>query len=301
MGGKNRKYLVYISISCSGPEKTEKFKLKGIKFRERSGADLRYTTSDCDWFFSHVRGDAYTKDHASKHIRLINPTSGEFADALSDSLQFLSQFLGEKDWDGGGLVLIYAGHGLKQSGSLVFTKKCLPLEARDMLFYISNIIPRSGRRLRIDAFFDSCYSGGFVANLLHAAHNEFNDLIFPCTLFAASLPDEPALESDKLKHGVFTYSYMQADNVPSLSQPRWLLIIKMLIYTKLGKNKLRLIEGGVSNLTDGRQHSIEYENGYLEVHSKGAFRIESDSYEVRDLYEALSRAKNLDKFEEFSV
>lgn len=301
MHGKNRKYLVYLSISCSGPEQGEKIKINGLDFRERSGAELKYTTSDCDWLYSHVHGKAYTENHFTKHIRLTNPTSDKFADALTDAVAFLSQYLEKPDWDGGGIVLIYAGHGLKQTGSLVFTQECLPLEARDMLSFLASEMPRSDRRLRIDAFFDSCYSGGFVANLLHAAHNEFNDLIFPCTLFAASLPDESALESDKIKHGVFTYSYIQEDIMPSLCQPKWLLLIKWFFYSRLGKNKLRLIEGGVSNLTDGRQNSLEYENGYLQVHSKGAFRIESDKYEINDICKAITKARDLPSREDFSL
>ncbi len=301
MHGKSRKYLVYLSISCSGPEQGEKIKINNLNFRTRSGANLKYTTSDCDWFFSHVHGETYTEKQIIKHIRLVNPNSEKFAVALSESVSFLKQYLGKPDWDGGGIVLIYAGHGLKNTGALVFTKNCLPLEARDMLSFLSNEMPRSGRRLRIDALVDSCYSGGFVANLLYSAHNEFDDIIFPCTLFAASLPDEPALASDKLKHGVFTYSYIQGDLMPSLAQPKWMLFIKMYIYTKCGRSKSRLIEGGVSNLTNGRQNSMEYENGHLEVHSKGAFTIESKQYGINDIYEAIKKAKNLDEREEFII
>ena len=301
MHGKNRKYLVYLSVSSSGPAQGEIIKINRNIFRTRSGANLKYTTSDCDWFYSHAHTEPYTENQTTKHIRLINPTSTDFAYALTESVLFLKQYIDEPDWDGGGIVLIYAGHGLKNTGALVFTNKCLPLEARDFLSFLATEMPRSNRRLRIDALIDSCYSGGFIANLIYAAHHEFGDSMFPCTLFAASLPDEPAVESDKFKHGVFTYSYIQGDQFPSFTQPRWLLLIKVFLYTKLGKDKCRLIEGGVNYLTNGRQNSMEYENGHFEVHSKGSFRIESEQYNISDIYSSIKKARDMGRSESFCI
>ena len=110
-----------------------------------------------------------------------------------------------------------------------------------------------------------------------------------------------ALEADKFKHGVFTYSYMEEVKVPSITQSKWKLIPKMWLYQFLGRDKNRLIEGGVSFLTDKRQHSIEYENGYLVVHNHGAFRIESDSYELETLINAMKKARDMDRYEEFNI
>ena len=188
--GKNRKYIAYISVSCSGPELGSKSKVRGISLRTRNGANLQYTTADSDWFFSHVQEEAYTEGCETKHFRLVNPSSREFAGVLEDAVNFLNQFSNEADWDGGAIVLIYAGHGQENTGNFVFTPKCLPLNARDFIVFLANKTPNSGHRLRVDALIDSCYSGAFIAHLLWAAHNEYNDKIFPCTLFAASLPDE---------------------------------------------------------------------------------------------------------------
>ena len=305
--GKNRKYIAYICVSCSGPENGMKIRIRGVSFRTRNGADLKHTTADSDWFYSHVQEDAYTEGCQTKHFRLVNPSIREFASTLEDAVSFLMTFSNKPNWDGGAIVLIYAGHGQKNTGAFVFTKRCLSLEARDFVAFLANKIPNSRHRLRIDALIDSCHSGGFIANLLWSAHNEHNDKIFPCTLFASSLPDEVALEADKFRHGVFTYSYMEGYRMPSLAlalalaQAKWKLIPKMWLYQFFGRNKRRLIEGGVSFLTDKRQHSIEYENGYLEVHNHGAFRIESENYEFETIIDAMEKARYMDRHEEFSI
>lgn len=299
--GKSRKHIAYLSVSCSGPAHGTTERIRGTKYRTRDGADLKYTTADCDWFYSHVKREEYVKGLETKHYRLVNPTSNEFADALEDAISFLANFSDRADWDGGSIVLLYAGHGMNTTGDLVFANNSLPLDAQDFIAFIAERIPKSEHRLRIDALVDSCHSGGFLAKLLWASHNHYSDKIFPCTLMGASLPDEAALESDRIRHGVFTFAYMEEYKIPSLAQPSWKLIPKLCWYKFRKRDLRRLFSGGVSFLTRNRQNSVEYENGHMEVHGKGAFDIKSDSYELKEILGALVKARSMNSGEKFSM
>lgn len=295
MHGKARKYQVYISISCSGPENGKIMKLRGGKLRTRNGADLKFTTADSDWFFQQMHNEVNPLTMKVKHYRLINPSIDDFSNTLSKASSFLKQYTTNKDWDGGSIILIYAGHGFGKKGSLVFKNSSL-VDAADVMRFLANEIPKTSRRLRIDAIVDSCYSGAFLADLLQTAHNELEDRIFPCTLFGASLPDEESLESDRFGHGIFSHSYIQDVNSPPLHNR-----IKWLWLKTIGRDKHGLSQGGVSYLTDGKQHSFEYENGSLSVHSHGFIRFNLPfNYSFNDLCDALKTAREMPGNKEFS-
>ena len=138
-------------------------------------------------------------------------------------------------------------------------------------------MPKSHRRLRVDLFFDSCFASAFVAHFLTYAWSELEDVLSPCTLFAAALPDEYAWEMPKLSHGVFTHAYKTETESPSLVQPRLLLIVKTLWNRWRKREPQRLNTGGVSYITNDAQHSLEYENGFFQLHGAGGFHISISS------------------------
>ena len=80
--GKQRRFQVYIAVSCSGPDvaatRTNSFGTR----RSRDGADLRFTTADCDWWHQHFRQPHYDSSDFEQHYRLVNPSRAEILEAL---------------------------------------------------------------------------------------------------------------------------------------------------------------------------------------------------------------------------
>ena len=269
--GKNRNYIVHLSLSCSGPDKaTTRTGPTGV-IQRRDSADLKFTTGDVDWLHSHFREPRPDSATIEKHFRCVNPQKADFLRTIDEAIAHLAQYRSNLDWDGGGLVLVYAGHGTEHTGAIVFPNEIL--EPEELARYLARRMPKSHRRLRVDLFFDSCFASVFVAHFLAYAWSELEDFLFPCTFFAAALPDEYAWEMPKLGHGVFTHAYKTESEYPSLAQPRLLLIVKMLWNRWRKKEPQRLSMGGVSYITNGAQHSLEYENGHFQLHGAGGFDI----------------------------
>ena len=286
--GKKRNYIVHLSLSCSGPDKaTTRTGPTGV-IQRRDSADLKFTTGDVDWLHSHFmepRPDSATiekhfrcvnpqrPDSATieKHFRCVNPQKADFLRTIDEAIAHLAQYRSNLDWDGGGLMLVYAGHGTEHTGAIVFSNELL--EPEELARYLARRMTKSQRRLRVDLFFDSCFASAFVAHFLAYAWSELEDFLFPCTFFAAALPDEYAWEMPKLGHGVFTHAYKTDIESPSLAEPRLLLIVKTLWNRWRKREPQRLTMGGVSYITNNAQHSLEYENGYFQLHGAGGFHI----------------------------
>ena len=270
--GKNRNYIVHLSLSCSGPDKaTTRTGPIGV-IRRRDSADLKFTTRDVDWLHSHFMEPKYDSATVEKHFRCVNPQKADFLRTIDEAIAHLAQYRSNLDWDGGGLVIVYAGHGTEHTGAIVFSDAVL--EPEELAHYLARRKPKSHRRLRVDLVLDSCFASAFVAQFLTCAWNELEDYLFPCTLFAAALPDEYAWEMPTLGHGVFTHAY-KTEGEWSLAQPRLLLITRILWsrWRKKDPQLQRLTMGGVSYITNGDQHSLEYENGHFQLHGAGSFNI----------------------------
>ena len=185
-------------------------------------------------------------------------------------------------------MLVYAGHGNEHTGAIVFPDALL--EPEELARYLDRGMPKSHRRLRVDLFFDSCFASAFIAHFLTYAWSELEDVLFPCNLFAAALPDEYAWELPTLGHGVLTHAYKTEIESPLLAQSRLLLIVKTLWNRWRKIEPQRLYMGGVSYITNGDQHSLEYENGYFTLHGGGGFHISDlESVSVASIISGIDR------------
>lgn len=272
--GKNRRYISHLSLSCSGPDKaTTKTGPTGV-IQRRDSANLEFTTADVDWLQSHFMKPRPDSAKVEKYFPCVNPQKADFLRTIDQAIAYLSQYRSNPDWDGGGIVIVYAGHGTEPTGAIVFSDALL--EPEELARYLARRTPKSHRRLRVDLFFDSCFASAFIAYFLAHTWNELDEFLFPCTLFAAALPGEYAWETPTLRHGVFTHAYK----------------------TEIEWNPLRPIEpqrlftAGVSYITDGEQHSLEYENGYFEVHGSGGFHIvDLKSVSVENIISGIKHAR----------
>ena len=289
--GKNRNYIVHLSLSCSGPDTpTTRAGPTGV-IQRRDSADLKFTTGDVDWLHSHFMEPRPDSATFEKHFRCVNPLKADFLRTLDEAIAHLAQYRSSPDWDGGGLVLVYAGHGHDCTGAIVFPDAFL--EPEELARYLACKMPKSHRRLRVDLFFDSCFASAFVAHFLTYAWNELEDVLFACTFFAAALPDEYAWEMPKLGHGVLTHAYKTGIESPSLAQPRLLLLVKTLWDRWRKREPQRLIMGGVNYITNGRQHSLEYENGDFTLHGGGGFHILGlESVTVASIISGIDRVRH---------
>jgi hypothetical protein len=268
--GKHRRYQVYLTVSCSGPERSSVLFGPAGRIRTRSGADLRYTTADCDFLYRNFSSKHYDTVEHERHIRLVNPTLQEVCAAIRSAGAYLSQFITNDDWDGGQITFCFAGHGEEGSGALVFSDSLPVLDAIRLAVSISAAMPPNDRRCRVDLWLDSCFSGAFLAEFLEFSWNELEDRVFPCSLFAAALHDEEAWELGRYRHGVFTYSLLCGSR---------LSIREVADGHRSGNQRILdmhrrgLWQNGVSYLTGGKQHAVYYENGHLEIIGGGSFRL----------------------------
>ncbi len=65
--GKQRLHRALITVSSSGPAPGMlRSGPRGIR-RSRDGADLAFTTADCDWFYQHFKQPNYDTVVAEEH------------------------------------------------------------------------------------------------------------------------------------------------------------------------------------------------------------------------------------------
>ncbi|MDP1681506.1 MAG: hypothetical protein Q8L39_06995 [Burkholderiales bacterium] len=267
--GKSRQHKAYITISCSGPEAptTPRLGVFGTR-HSRAGANLRFTTADCDWFYAHLIETNYDTGITEKHYRLVNPTREQLYTAISAAGEFLSEHLNTSEWDGGQITFIYAGHGCPGSGSWVF--KDGEISATELVKMVAGAVEPNRRRCRIDLISDSCFAGAFFADLLSYSCGQMSDRLFLCDVFGAALSDEEAWEYETHGHGVFTYAFKAMFEPLMLGQPS----LPRHKSTRI-RDTDRLHSGGASWLTDDEQHAFEYTNGHLEVLGAGYVRFDN--------------------------
>ena len=235
--------------------------------RSRAGADLRFTTADCDWFHAHLIEPNYDTGTAEKHYRLVNPTREQLYKAISAAGKFLSENINAPEWDGGQMTFIYAGHGCPGSGSWVL--KDGEISASGLAEMVAGAVDPNQRRCRIDLISDSCFAGAFFADLLSYCAGPMSDRLFLCDVFGAALSDEEAWEYEIHSHGVFTYAFKAMFEPIIVGHP------SLPRHKPTGiRDTDRLRSGGASWLTDDEQHAFEYTNGHLEVLGAGYVRFD---------------------------
>lgn len=272
--GKQRLHQVYFTISCSGPTKGRiSSDIRGIR-RSRDGADLRFTTADCDWFYKHFRQSHYDTVPAEKHYRLVNPTREELNHAITLAGQFLSQYIDQSEWAGGQMTFVYAGHGNSDTGAWIL--KNGTVDGIELIEKVAAAIPPNTRCCRVDLVLDSCFAGAFFADLLSHSWTSLDERIFVCDVLGAALSDESAWELDKYRHGAFTYAFKNEggpidmnEQSPLRNKQAEISYINRLIL----RQQRCLRTGGVSWLTEGEQHPFEYTNGHLEVIEAGYINL----------------------------
>jgi len=231
-------------------------------------ADLRYTTADVDFLYTHFLEPEPDRPRVDNlHIRLVNPSKKEVLAAIAQAGQWLETHREHDDWDGGGLHFNYAGHGTEDQGTLVLNPGFL--HVNEFLESICSVASRvsSPGRLRISAVLDSCHSGAWVIRLLHECFHGRADLLVPFNLFASCMPDEFASEDSLLGHGIFTYSLSVQQSALGAYGA-----IGVLPDNSHGPSlALAAGERGCSLLTAGSQNPVTYWNGagHLEVSQSG--------------------------------
>lgn len=263
--GKRRRWLVFLSVSASGPLYTSLLEQAGRFYRPRMAADLRYTTADVDYLESHFRDPNYDSGIEELHLRLRNPSRADFWDALGEAERWLAQFRDDTSWDGGGIQLCFAGHGREGDGRLVLVDGDVTPD--EFMARLAEIAERMSapHRLRVSAIFDSCHSGAFSARILDASFTPYSDLLVPWMVFASCMDDEFAMEESGLGHGIFTYCL-------SIRQPCVASLAAAAVQpdNSFGPS-LAIAAGeiGCSLLSVGRQNPVAYYNGAGEAEVLG--------------------------------
>jgi hypothetical protein len=263
VGYKMRKWQAVLTVSASGPEFSPVLDEGGRFLKPRMAADLRYTTADVDFLEAYFHKGDYDSGKEELHRRLRNPTLDQFHHALNEIEDWFARFRHDPDWDGGGVLFCFAGHGRQGDGALVLADGVLrPDQFIDSFASIADSISRPGR-LRLSALLDSCHSAAFTTKLLHACFNERSDLLVPFHVYASYMEDEFAWEESGLGHGVFTYSFSVRE--PSLGS----VAAKAIQPDNSFGPSLAIAGGnlGCSFLTAGRQNPVRYWNGtgHLEI------------------------------------
>lgn len=115
---ETRKWQATISISASGPEHDPIFNDAGRKFTPRAVSDLKYTTADSDYLAEHFKKQDSDSCEFETHFRLVNPTIEQLKSTIKNVDKWFCKYRNKPDWDGGGIVLIYAGHGDEAAGEM---------------------------------------------------------------------------------------------------------------------------------------------------------------------------------------
>ncbi len=261
--GKHRSRLAFLSVSASGPEFSPLLEEKGYLARTRMAADLRYTTADVDFLESYFKEPNYDSGDIETHDRLRNPTRDELFRSLRNIGLWFGNVRSEPDWDGGGFMLCFAGHGRQGDGALVLEDGIVtPRDLVEALAEMAREVSPPGR-LRVSVALDSCHSAAFITELLDYCFREYHDLLVPFMVFASCMEDEFALEESSLGHGMWTYVFSVQPSAP-LSFGALAIQSDNTLGPSLA---IAAGELGCSQLTVGAQNPVTYFNGsgHLEV------------------------------------
>lgn len=275
---KHRRWEAFISVSASGPESSIKFEAAGRFVRPRMAADLKYTTADVDFLYSHFHEHESDRPRIDDlHIRLVNPSKIEVLAAIDQAGKWLLTHRDHADWDGGGIHFNYAGHGNENYGALVLNTDLFHVD--EFVESICSVATsmNSPNRLRISVVLDSCHSGAWVTRLLQRCFDDKNDLLVPFNLFASCMHDEYAIEDPSIGHGLFTYCFsVQAVVLGSFGA-------RAILPDNSFGPALAIAAGGrgCSFLSAGSQNPVTYWNGTgsLEV-SQSGFSVFDDNGKI---------------------
>ena len=268
IGYKGRRWQAVLTVSASGPVFSAELELGGRLFRPRVAADLRYTTADVDFIESWFGEQNHDSGEFEIHRRLRNPLKAEVLSAIQDVEKWLDEHRGHRDWDGGGILFCFAGHGREHDGALVFEDDVLtPSEFAALLAHVAR---RTSPQLRVSVVLDSCHSGAFTTSLIHACFDEYSDCLVPFHVFASCMEDEFAWEESSLGHGVYSYCF-------SVREPALGSLGAMAIQpdNRYGSS-LSIARGelGCTLLTAGAQNPVAYRNGTGEIEvGKKSFNV----------------------------
>jgi len=298
MKGKGRNYKFYLSVSCSGKDLK---RTNDDAERTRSAAKLENTINDCELWYERLRKDDYDTGIEEKHLKLENPTKKEFIRALNLGMEFLNNFKDEKPWEGGQVTIFFAGHGSKSRGELELSDSYL--SANELLEVLLLFCDDTINRLRLDLILDSCYSGSFLIDLLsNCLLKTPEDFIFLCEIGASSLPWEESKESDRYKHGYFTYSFAKGlidldkiiiekiENVKMIKygeegEPHWFSLEEKVLLDDIFPS---FWEGSLlKKISNDTQHAIWYINDNLQILGKGDFFIFDIEIDYNSIWEKL--------------
>ena len=241
-----------------------------------------------NWSIKDFNEKGYDAGKKEKHIRLVNPDKKEIIDAFIVAGQYLKSFVGKKNWNGGQITFIYAGHGLMGNGALYISEDSF--SAENLLNNIVVNLPLSNERCRIDLILDSCYSGAFVGHFIEEAQKH-EDKIFPFELFGSCLHNETSLESSEWEHGILTFSFQKSLEIDPFQEPK-----DEFLPDWQEEVKCSLFQGGVTYLSSGRQHAFNLRNGNLKVYGATRFfnifdELDKDEVLKEDLFKMMDRQR----------
>lgn len=140
VGHKRRRWQAVLSVSASGPEFSPILEQNGRLFRPRMAADLRYTTADVDYLESRFREGDYDSGEYEEHWRLRNPSRAQFLTALHELGEWLAAFQNASEWDGGGILFCFAGHGREGDGAIILEDNAITPD--DLMRRLADIADR---------------------------------------------------------------------------------------------------------------------------------------------------------------
>lgn len=259
---KDRNHTAYLSISASGPLNGEIDSLS-TESKDREYADLRYTTADIDFFESHWRKEWGRDAKYKYHERLRNPKLEDVYRALHviGAWFAYSKSTNPKEWVGGNIVIVFAGHGRMSDGAWVLENGHVSVD--DLHEILNNYLKNDQNSLRTSIILDSCYSGKFLVNFLHKVYSDETSNLSPDYFSSACLHDEKAWEEPDLGHGLFTYSF----SLNNIGPYRGIDIAP----ESYDNEEYRVFLGtghGCSLLTFGEQNPIRFDNGTFDVCGK---------------------------------
>ncbi len=269
-----------ITISCSGPEKVVPTYGPGGVRHSRAGADLRFTKADGKFFDEHFGEHGSDYSTVSRQW-LIEPVVSELKEALHNAAVALSYHADKKSWNGGGIIICYAGHGADICGALILRDGHVTAQELGQ-WIVDEAIPSEGHR-HVDLVLDSCFAGAFLAEFLAFASQNSRSLWITDARIA-SLHNEEAWEHRELGHGTWTYTFRSSFEARNLSGSADLATAVNLNNQRIIQKELhRFIPNPVTYLTEGQQHVVEITNGhYVEVQGGGSFSLPLDEVFTAD-------------------
>lgn len=208
-----RRWQAFVNVSASGLRSDYPVRNDlphPVDTYPKAMAQLRHTTADVDYlsrwwrdetFYPPLLGETATERRDANYSELV--------EAFGKARDWLAQMARENpDFDGGGLVFSFSGHGRHGDGTLHLRDSTF-FSADDFLAEVSAAHQATGSDCptRIVLLLDSCYSGAFLVRVLYRVANEPElglDLEY---ILASCHPDEVSWESAAVGHGLSTFCF----------------------------------------------------------------------------------------------